>query len=455
MAGKKSKVQYICNECGTSHPKWIGKCEGCGEWNTLSQEKLNIIPTFGRRSNDNLHHKVEILDIDYQPQNIIRIDTGIGEFNRVLGDGLVRGSAILLGGDPGIGKSTLLLQTVITLSNKGVNTLYISGEESAQQISLRANRLNVKTQNAKLAIATSLDEIISVINELPNTEVIVIDSIQTIYNETIESAPGTVTQVRACAFELIRIAKQKNIAVIFVGHVTKEGNIAGPKVLEHMVDAVLYFEGERGHQFRIIRAVKNRFGAANEIGVFEMTESGLNEVTNPSALFLPNRETPISGSCIFAGMEGTRPVLLEVQALVVPSFLATPRRAVIGWDVNRLAMLIAVLNSRFGINLFDKEVYLNVTGGLKITEPAADLAVVAALLSAAKDIPIDSSNVFFGEVGLSGEIRQISHAETRLQEAYKLGFEKAFMPAGAKNSSCNIEKISLNHINMLSSIFKK
>ncbi len=454
---KKSTVAYICQECGSVHNKWSGKCDACNAWNSITEEVLTATPVFGKGTNDNKVKKarnVEFHTLDEHVEDVPRTHTGILELDRVLGGGLVSGSAILIGGDPGIGKSTLLLQTVVALSKAGNKCLYISGEESVEQIKLRAKRLNTPTSHTQVAAATSLNEILKAINTT-ELNVLVIDSIQTIFNEAIESAPGTVSQVRACAFELIRIAKSKGIALILVGHVTKEGTIAGPKVLEHMVDTVLYFEGERGHQFRIIRAVKNRFGAANEIGVFEMCDTGLAEVSNPSAIFLPTKGEAIPGSAIFVGLEGTRPILLEIQALVVPSFLATPRRAVVGWDINRLAMMIAVLNARYGINLLDKEVYLNVVGGLKITEPAADLAVLAALISAHRNAPISRENVFFGEVGLSGELRQVVHYELRLNEASKLGFKQAYAPQPSKNKkiACNIDVLNVNHIRELDKIF--
>jgi len=451
---KKNAVIYACQSCGASHHKWNGKCESCGEWNTLVEEIVTATPGLGRIVNDNkISTAANIQTLDDNIVEVTRINTGIAEFNRVLGGGFVVGSAILLGGDPGIGKSTLLLQAVVSLSQQGYNCLYLSGEESVSQIKIRAQRLQVKGPDVRLGTATSLGEIIKLINNTQAPDVLVIDSIQTIFHEGLDSAPGTVAQVRACSFELIRVAKQRNIILILVGHVTKEGSIAGPKVVEHMVDTVLYFEGERGHQYRIVRAVKNRFGAANEIGVFEMADTGLLEVSNPSSIFLPSRESQVSGSCIFAGLEGTRPVLLEIQALVVPSFLATPRRAVVGWDTNRLAMMIAVLNARFNINLLDKEVYLNVAGGLRIAEPAADLAVIAALISAAKNIPIERDQVFLGEVGLSGELRQVVHTDIRLNEAHKLGFQKAYIPATSKKSACKIALMSVNHIRELDKLF--
>lgn len=454
----KKNYHYVCQECGTIHSKWSGKCDSCNTWDTIVEEVVQTTPVFGKGTNDNKKVKakdIEIVDLNSEAQDVVRDTTGISELDRVLGGGLVKGSAILIGGDPGIGKSTLLLQSVISLSKSGRECFYVSGEESAEQVKLRSKRLHLKAENTKIAAATSLNDILKAVNNFDNLDVLVIDSIQTIYNEAVESAPGSVSQIRACAFELIRLAKQKNIAVILVGHVTKDGNIAGPKVLEHMVDCVLYFEGERGNQFRIIRAVKNRFGASNEIGVFEMTDSGLNEVSNPSEVFLSNRSEDLPGSVIYAGMEGSRPLLLEIQALVVPSYLPTPRRAVIGWDANRLAMMIAVLNARFGLNLLDKEVYLNVVGGLKVTEPAADLAVMAALISSAKNAAISSKYVFFGEIGLSGEVRQVVNHDIRINEALKLGFEKVFIPTQTKKTGVKTQKdaICITHVKELSMIF--
>jgi DNA repair protein RadA/Sms len=346
----------------------------------------------------------------------------------VLGGGLVAGSAVLVGGDPGIGKSTLLLQAAASLARAGRRVVYISGEESVEQVRLRARRLGVIDAKLELAAAINLRDITAALEQAPDTALVVIDSIQTMWLDTIESAPGTVAQVRAAGFELIRQAKSTGFALVLVGHVTKDGAIAGPRVLEHMVDAVLYFEGDRGHQFRILRAVKNRFGATDEIGVFEMTDQGLREVANPSALFLAERRGNIAGSAVFAGLEGTRPVLVEVQALLAPNPGGSPRRSVIGWDGGRLSMLLAVLETRCGLRLNSTDVYLNIAGGLRIGEPAADLAVAAALASAATDQPTNPEMVYFGEVGLSGEIRQVAQAESRLKEAAKLGFSQATLP---------------------------
>lgn len=443
---KKPIDQYVCQQCSAIHNKWNGKCSECHTWNSLILE--TVVPT---KHSSKIKNSTDLVihSLDDKVDDLPRVLTNINEFDRVIGGGLVQGAAILLGGDPGIGKSTLVLQILAQLSQQGINVLYLSGEESFQQIKLRATRLNVKDSNIKISCLTSLKEINSVIAELHNLNFIVIDSIQTIYDEYIDSSAGSVSQVKSCAFKLITLAKQKGFTILFIGHVTKDGAIAGPKVLEHMVDTVLYFEGDRGMDYRMIRALKNRFGPANEIAIFEMGGSGLTEVDNPSKYFLPAQKNKSSGSCIFASIEGTRPLMLEIQALCVPSYLATPRRAVVGWDGNRLAMLIAVLNARLNINILDKEVYLNVVGGIKVTEPAVDLAVMAALISASKNIPINSEYVFLGEIGLSGEIRGVSQTEMRLAEAHKLGFKYAVMPKNDKNLSCKIGTIIVNHINDL------
>jgi DNA repair protein RadA/Sms len=380
--------------------------------------------------------------------------TTLSELDRVLGGGLVNGSAILIGGDPGIGKSTLLLQLVASLALQGKNCAYISGEESIDQIRLRALRLGMVAPPVKMLSATNVRDIIATIEASP-PDIVVIDSIQTMFIDSFNSAPGTVSQVRAASHELIRMAKSRGIILLLVGHVTKDGQIAGPKVLEHMVDTVLYFEGERGHQFRILRAVKNRFGSVNEIGVFQMSGCGLEEVPNPSALFLSQRERAVSGAAVFAGIEGTRPVLVEIQALVSPSLLPTPRRAVVGWDSNRLAMIIAVLGVRYGVMLADKEVYLNVAGGLRILEPAADLAVAAALISSVMNIPLPQESVVFGEVGLSGEVRIVSHTDIRLKEAAKLGFTQAIIPSTPKLGKSDVALKEIMHIKGLKDFFVK
>ncbi|RDD62498.1 DNA repair protein RadA [Ferruginivarius sediminum] len=426
----KAKSQYVCQACGTVHAKWMGRCEGCGEWNTLVEEAAPDSPPGGlgqRRSGRG--KRVEFVELSGQSEPQPRRVSGIAEFDRVCGGGLVGGSAVLVGGDPGIGKSTLALQVAARLSRQaGTTCAYISGEEAIDQVRLRARRLGLADSEVMLAAATSVRDIASALDASGAADVVVIDSIQTMYVDVLDSAPGTVSQVRAAAQELVRLAKVRGFTVVLVGHVTKEGLIAGPKVLEHMVDTVLYFEGERGHQFRILRAVKNRYGPTDEIGVFEMTDGGLVEVTNPSALFLAERRGHVAGAAVFAGMEGTRPVLVEIQALVANSALGTPRRAVVGWDSSRLSMVIAVLEARCGVLLGGKDVYLNVAGGLRVSEPAADLAVAAALISAAADDPVAEETVVFGEIGLSGEIRAVGQREQRLKEAAKLGFAAAWAP---------------------------
>jgi DNA repair protein RadA/Sms len=418
-------ARYVCQQCGAVHPKWAGRCEDCGAWNTLVEETGGDGPPKGLGAAKG--RRIELVGLEGSEAEAPRRVTGIGEFDRVAGGGLVPGSALLVGGDPGIGKSTLLLQVAARLGATG-QVLYISGEEAIEQVRLRARRLDVATAPVSLAAATSVRDIVASLDQGPAPALVVIDSIQTMYVDSLDSAPGTVAQVRASAQELIRLAKRRGFALVLVGHVTKEGTIAGPRVLEHMVDTVLYFEGERGHQFRILRAVKNRFGPTDEIGVFEMTDRGLAEVTNPSALFLADRQGDVSGAAVFAGMEGTRPMLVEIQALVAPSPPGTPRRAVVGWDGGRLSMILAVLEARGGVALGANDIYLNVAGGLRIQEPAADLAVAAALISASTGQPLPAATVVFGEIGLSGEVRAVSQTEQRLKEAGKLGFERALMP---------------------------
>ena len=422
----KSPARFVCQSCGAVFSKWAGRCETCGEWNSVSEEPVETRP--GPAGKGPGGRKIGFVGLEGSAAPPPRLSTGIAELDRVLGGGLVAASAVLVGGDPGIGKSTLLLQAAAALARAGKRVIYVSGEESIDQIRLRARRLGLMDARMELASAINLRDIVASLEQAKDAALVVIDSIQTMWLDNIESAPGTVSQVRACSFELIRAAKSGNFAVVLVGHVTKEGALAGPRVLEHMVDAVLYFEGDRGHQFRILRATKNRFGATDEIGVFEMTDRGLAEVANPSALFLAERRGNISGSAVFAGIEGTRPVLVEVQALLAPNAGGSPRRSVIGWDSGRLSMLLAVLETRCGLRLNATDVYLNIAGGLRVSEPAADLAVAAALASAAADKPTDPGTVYFGEVGLSGEIRQVAQAEARLKEAGKLGFEAACLP---------------------------
>lgn len=448
----KNTTQYVCQECGAVHSKWNGQCSACQSWNTLVEEKLEKASPFAKGVKaPGTKTMLEFVPLTGQEAPLPRRLSDMSEFDRVCGGGLVPGCAMLIGGDPGIGKSTILLQVVAKLS-ESYRCAYISGEESIDQIRLRAARLGLSKAPVELTSATSVNDIIATMRShtAQPYQIMVIDSIQTMHLEQLDSAPGTVAQVRACAAELIRAAKEQNICLFLVGHVTKEGTIAGPRVLEHMVDTVLYFEGERGHAFRILRAVKNRFGPTDEIGVFEMTDKGLSQVTNPSALFLSERSAPVPGSVVFAGIEGTRPVLVEIQALVAPTSYGTPRRAVIGWDTNRLAMIVAVLEARCGVSLGGRDIYLNVAGGLRVTEPAADLAVAIALLSAAYNVPFDGETVVFGELALSGEIRPVSQSALRIKEAAKLGFAKAASPVsrGKKKSgdSDALEITSITHL---------
>jgi DNA repair protein RadA/Sms len=469
MSNKKSA--FSCQSCGAIHFKWAGKCPDCNAWNSMVEEfpegggsHFSRISDDKKSAKNSSTKKMELVALTGEAQDFPRIKTNIGELDRVLGGGLVQGSVVLIGGDPGIGKSTLLLQMAESLAKEKNQIIYISGEESVDQIRLRAKRMNVREDSIQLAATTNVADIVSSVKASSTPTIIIIDSIQTMFIEELSSAPGTVSQVRAAAGELTIFAKKNNITLLIVSHVTKDGQIAGPKVLEHMVDSVLYFEGEKDLHFRILRTVKNRFGAANEIGIFEMNEIGLSEVSNPSELFLTSYEHSTSGTAVFAGTSGTRPLLAEIQALVSPSFMPTPRRAVVGWDVNRLAMIIAVLNSRFGLNLFDKEVYLNVVGGLKIEETAADLAVACALISAARDIALPSSTIAVGEIGLTGEIRMVSNLEGRLKEAAKLGFKHCLIPqANEKNKNFAAVKKSLpelrfslvSHVRDLAGVFRK
>ncbi|TCT05185.1 DNA repair protein RadA [Aquabacter spiritensis] len=423
---------FACQSCGAVYNRWLGKCEACGGWNTIAEEPevAASVPAAQRSGRRGRAVALESLTGAGTPPP--RLVSGIGELDRVAGGGFVPGSILLLGGDPGIGKSTLLVQASAALAAGGHRVVYVSGEEAVDQVRLRAGRLGLGGADVGLAAETNAENILATLAAGPPVRLVVIDSIQTMWSDTVESAPGTVTQVRTSAQLMVRYAKQTGACVILVGHVTKDGQIAGPRVVEHMVDAVLSFEGDGGHQFRILRAQKNRFGPTDEIGVFEMTGRGLSEVANPSELFLSNRDSGAPGTAVFAGMEGTRPILVEIQALVAPSSLGTPRRAVVGWDSNRLAMVLAVLDARCGVRLGGHDVYLNVAGGLKIGEPAADLAVAGALVSSLTGAALPADAVYFGEVSLTGAVRQVSQAPARLKEAAKLGFTQAVMPpAGA------------------------
>ena len=422
----KLKRRFVCSACGSVATRWQGQCADCGEWNTLAED----VPATVFSSKHDLSsggRPVAFEPMDMPGQELVRRSTGIAEFDRALGGGLVPGSAILMGGDPGIGKSTLLLQAAAKVALAGGESVYISGEEATGQVRLRAERLGLAAAPIRLAASTSVRDILTTLNGMEPPALLVIDSIQCMHSDQIEGAPGTVSQVRGCAFELIRYAKESGVALVLVGHVTKDGSIAGPRVLEHMVDVVMAFEGERSHQYRILRNLKNRFGPVDEIGVFSMAGKGLEEVSNPSMLFLSARGEPLAGSAVFPAIEGTRPVLVEIQALIVRlQSGATPRRAVVGWDSGRLAMLLAVLEARCGLNFSSAEVYLNVAGGYRLADPAADIAVAAALVSALADKPLPADSVWFGEVSLAGEVRNVSHAGLRLRESGKLGFVQAF-----------------------------
>jgi DNA repair protein RadA/Sms len=426
--------------------RWQGQCPDCAEWNTLMQEAAEVTSIFAAKHNlQGGGRRIELVGLDHPAALPERIVSGVAEFDRAIGGGIVPGSAMLVGGDPGIGKSTLLLQIGAKLAANGRNVVYVSGEESAEQVRLRAIRLGLGKSPVQLAAATSVRDVLTTLDG-DSPDLLVIDSIQTMHSDLIEGAPGTVTQVRASAQELVRFAKERGTAVVLVGHVTKDGSIAGPRVLEHMVDTVLSFEGERSHQYRILRALKNRFGGTDEIGVFAMETEGLSEVPNPSALFLTRRGEPVSGTSVFPALEGSRPVLVEIQALTVRlASGATPRRAAVGWDSGRLAMVLAVLEARCGLSFGTTEVYLNVAGGYRLSDPAADLAVAAALVSAMSERPIPSEAVVLGEIALSGEIRPVAHAPLRLKESAKLGFEQAWVPKEVKS----VEGISLAHFGNL------
>ncbi|PCI63944.1 MAG: DNA repair protein RadA [Kordiimonadales bacterium] len=448
----KEKTSYVCGDCGASYRRWQGKCDDCGSWNNIKEEKAAVSGA-PKGLSGKKGRSVSLVSLNEPIKHQPRLMTGIDELDRALGGGLVAGSAILIGGDPGIGKSTLLLQAMGELSLKGHDCVYISGEEATAQVQMRAKRLGLTDAPLKLGCETSLRNILTTLDDGTPPAVVVIDSIQTMYADHVESAPGTVSQVRVCAHELISFAKRKGTIVILVGHVTKDGQIAGPRVLEHMVDTVVYFEGDRGHQFRILRAVKNRYGGTDEIGVFEMTGTGLSQVTNPSALFLADHNAREPGSAVFAGIEGSRPVLVEIQALVARSSAANPRRAVVGWDSGRLAMVLAVLDARAGLGLAGCDVYLNVAGGLKISEPAADAAVAAALISSLSQIPLPEETVVFGEISLSGDFRSVSQTDARLKESSKLGFSKAMMPKGKKTDQQAMQLHTLERVTDLVSHF--
>jgi len=435
----RSKVLYQCQSCGYASPKWLGKCPDCGGWNSFTEEQR-----VAKLTRQKTAEPVVLSEISASTGT--RYSTGIKELDRTLGGGVVMGSVVLIGGDPGIGKSTIILQSLKGLTKLG-KVLYVSGEESPEQIKIRADRLNIKSDEVILLPETSLEGIIAVVQKV-NPKVIVIDSIQTIFSLELPSAPGSVGQIRECATKLMFMAKKNNIPLFIIGHVTKEGAIAGPKVLEHIVDTVLYFEGDKGNPFRILRAVKNRFGSTNEIGVFEMQGSGLKEVDNPSELFLSERPENVPGSVVTVSLEGTRPLLVEIQALVTASSFGVPRRTAIGVDYNRINLLVAVLDKRLGLHLGGMDIYVNVVGGLKIDEPAIDMGIAAAIASSFKNRTIEAGTFTFGEVGLSGEMRAISQAETRIKEAAKLGFKKGVVPANnaGRVKGSDIEIIGVKNV---------
>ncbi len=441
---------FTCQACGAIWPKWAGKCEACGEWNTLIEEAARpVVPGALAAPTGRKSKALTFVELTGEQEPPARLPTGISELDRVCGGGLAPASAILIGGDPGVGKSTLLLQAAAALARGGARVAYVTGEEAEAQVQERARRLKAADAPVSLAAETDLRKILEGLKAL-KPDVVIVDSIQTVWADGVEAAPGTVAQVRACAHELVRYAKKSGAIVILVGHVTKDGQIAGPRVVEHLVDAVIYFEGERGMPFRILRAVKNRYGPTDEIGVFEMIEQGLVETPNPSALFLGGAGERPSGAAVFAGVEGTRPVLVEIQALAAPSAYGTPRRAVVGWDSARLAMILAVLETRCGLSFSGRDVYLSVAGGLRITEPAADLAVAAALISSFADAALPKQCVVYGEVALSGEVRPAGRSDLRLKEAAKLGFTNAFAPPQKKGAPATGVKLrAISHISEL------
>ena len=431
----KPRTSFICQSCGAVTPRWQGRCKSCGAWNSIIEEGSSVGHRSTNRPDCPQGRIFALSDLAEASPQAPRVKTGIGELDRVTGGGFVPGSVLLLGGEPGIGKSTLVIQACAMLAAQSHRVVYISGEEAVDQVRLRAERLGLGKAAVELAAETNVEDIIATIGEGRRPALLVIDSIQTMWSDLTELPPGTVSQVRGAAQVLIRFAKMTGASVILVGHVTKDGQIAGPRVVEHMVDAVISFEGDGGRDFRILRAVKNRFGPTNEIGVFEMTSRGLAEVANPSALFLSGRDVAAAGTAVFAGIEGTRPLLVEIQALVAPTTLGTPRRAVVGWDQNRLAMVIAVLEARARVRLGQHDVYLNVAGGLRVSEPAADLAAAAALVSSLTGRSLPHDRVFFGEIGLSGAVRPVALAVARLKEAAKLGFASAMVPSATLDAA--------------------
>ena len=447
----KLKTIYKCQQCGATHSKWAGRCTQCQEWNSLVEERGSVNEKKQRGAGDSLTASTPMPVVDLVRENFPRMRTDLSELDTVLGGGLVPGSVVLLGGEPGVGKSTLLLQAAEQYAKLGKTVLYVSGEESTSQIALRAERLGVKRAEILVMSETKLEAVFAQIERL-KPDLMILDSIQTVYSEQLESQPGSIGQLRECAFEIIQWSKARNMATFLVGHVTKDGAIAGPKVLEHMVDVVLYFEGMAAQGFRLLRSIKNRFGSTNELGVFEIQSAGLRPVSNPSELFLAERSTQIPGSVVVASVEGNRPLLLEVQALVSGSHLTIPRRTAIGLDANRVSLLVAILEKRSGLRLFDQDIYVNVAGGLRINETAIDLGVAAAMLSSFSGNQVDPQSVFFGEVGLGGEVRAVAQSAERIKEAKRIGLKRAYLPAKsakALQDSVDFELIPIAHVQEL------
>ncbi|MEG8098707.1 DNA repair protein RadA [Candidatus Liberibacter brunswickensis] len=454
----KIRSQYFCQICGAIHSRWIGRCDSCNEWNTISEDtsRKESYPKFSKKIEQGQSIPLVLLSEELVEEES-RIHTHIDELDRVTGGGFVRGSVILVGGDPGIGKSTLLMQTAAALAYKKHHITYVSGEEAIGQIRLRAQRLNTINSSVSIAIETNVEDIIATLLKHKKPDLVIIDSIQTLWSQTAESSPGTVIQVRTSVQAMIQYAKTNNVAMVLVGHVTKEGQIAGPRVIEHMVDAVLYFEGgtrSTQYDYRILRSIKNRFGATDEIGVFEMSDKGLQEVSDPSKIFLSDRDSKYPGTAVFAGIEGTRAILVEIQSLVVPTSLGMPRRTVVGWDSSRLAMILAVLEARCNIKFGNHDVHLNIAGGYRISEPAADVAVAAALISSILSIPLPSDFIYFGEVSLSGSIRSVGHVQQRLKEAEKIGFLSGILPENSKED-CKTTIFDCQYIKNLSDLVEK
>ena len=446
---KQNRSIYVCQSCGYQTPKWMGRCPDCGKWNSIVEEAQRPEGKARKSPSMTRPQAINAISLASEP----RLKTGISEFDRTLGGGIVSGSLVLVGGDPGIGKSTLILQVLDALAKQGLRALYLSGEESAQQIKLRAERLSVHSNSLYIVTGTCIEDLFEGIDSI-KPDILAVDSIQTFYTDAITSAPGSVGQVREVASRLMIYAKQSGLPVFLIGHVTKDGAIAGPKVLEHIVDTVLYFEGDRGHVFRILRSVKNRYGSTNEIGVFEMKDTGLTEVGNPSRIFLEERPKGVPGTVVIPCIEGTRPVLVEIQALVGPSPLGMPRRTAVGVDHNRISLLVAVLGKRIGMQLGDQDIFVNVAGGLRVEEPAADVAIVSAMMSSFLDRPVDRETVVFGEVGLTGEIRGVNQPGLRIKEAKKLGFSRCLLPRSSLEGSSAPQEIALEGVGSVQELYE-